>query len=89
MCSSVGVALHPLALGNVLTIRRMLNEHVHLKEIAIIGVGGVSDSAGFERMLAVGASAVGVGTAFGRHGISVFRKIRCNILTDPNDPTDN
>ncbi|MCJ1414077.1 dihydroorotate dehydrogenase [Xylographa parallela] len=70
-----GAALHPLALGNVRTIRRMLDEHASLKNIDIIGVGGVSDSAGFERMKKAGASAVAVGTALGIHGVSIFSEI--------------
>lgn len=72
-----GSALHPLALGNVATIRKMLNDsgHAKLQQIFVIGVGGVSDSAGFERMRSVGADIVGVGTALGREGVSVFEKI--------------
>lgn len=72
-----GDALHPLALGNVKMLREVLDaspfEELH--RIAIIGVGGVSDRAGFERMRSVGAAAVGVGTALGREGIAVFEKI--------------
>jgi len=66
-----------LALGNVATIRRMLDEceDEGVKEIEIIGIGGVSDRAGFERMRSVGASVVGVGTALGREGVSIFEKI--------------
>ncbi|MCJ1466675.1 dihydroorotate dehydrogenase [Pseudocyphellaria aurata] len=70
-----GAALHPLALGNVHTIRRMLDSHENLRHISIIGVGGVSDGAGFRRMRDVGAEAIAVGTAFGCGGISVFQKI--------------
>ena len=70
-----GSALHPLALGNVATIRRMLDEHEPLQHIGIIGVGGVSDAAGYERMRAVGAAAVGVGTALGVQGVAVFERI--------------
>ena len=70
-----GSPLHPLALGNVRTIREMLDKHEALKDIDIIGVGGVSDKAGFERMRAVGAKAVAVATALGREGIDVFGKI--------------
>ena len=72
-----GAALHPLALGNVRTIRGLLDQHEELKDIAIIGVGGVSDGAGFKRMRAVGAEAVAVGTALGCEGIGVFERI-CN-----------
>ncbi|THY64200.1 FMN-linked oxidoreductase [Aureobasidium pullulans] len=70
-----GEPLHPLALGNVATLRQMLNEHAGLHDIDIIGVGGVSDAAGFARMRAVGAKVVAVGTALGREGLPVFAKI--------------
>jgi len=72
-----GEALHPLALGNVRTVRRMLDacEEESLRAIDIIGVGGVSDGEGFRRMRRVGAAVVGVGTALGREGVDVFRKI--------------
>lgn len=67
-----GAPLHPLALGNVKTIRGMLDREEKLKGVDVIGVGGVSNRAGFERMRAVGAKVVGVGTALGREGLSVF-----------------
>lgn len=72
-----GDALHPLALGNVKTIRNMLDASTNpdICKIAIIGIGGVSDAAGYNRMVGVGAAAVGVGTALGREGVDVFRKI--------------
>jgi dihydroorotate dehydrogenase (fumarate) len=72
-----GPNLHPLALGNVLTIRRMLDASgaASVRKISIIGVGGVSDAEGFARMRSVGAMAVGVGTALGRQGVDVFNKI--------------
>ena len=70
-----GAPLHPLALGNVKTIRGMLDRNERLRGVEIIGVGGVSDRAGFERMRAVGAKAVGVGTGLGREGVDVFGKI--------------
>ena len=53
----------------------MLDAEPDLKGIKIIGTGGVSDRAGYQRMLSVGASAVGVGTALGVEGVSVFGKI--------------
>lgn len=70
-----GAALHPLALGNVATLRDMLDEHDELGDIQIIGVGGVSDRAGYERMRSAGADAVGVATALGFEGVDVFEKI--------------
>ena len=70
-----GAPLHPLALGNVYTIKGELFRHTELEAIQIIGVGGVEDAEGFRRMRAVGAAAVGVGTALGRKGIRVFEEI--------------
>lgn len=69
-----GAALHPLALGNVATLRHDLDMH-GLEKVAIIGVGGVADAQGFRRMENVGADAVGVGTALGSEGIKIFDKI--------------
>jgi dihydroorotate dehydrogenase (fumarate) len=70
-----GAPLHPLALGNVKTLRGLLDSHEELKGVQVIGVGGVADSEGFARMRAVGASVVGVGTALGKEGMGVFGKI--------------
>ncbi|TEA17607.1 Dihydroorotate dehydrogenase [Colletotrichum sidae] len=70
-----GAPLHPLALGNVKTIAELVSRDPELLHIRVIGVGGVSDAAGFRRMKSVGAYAVGVGTALGREGVEVFEKI--------------
>lgn len=70
-----GAAIHPLALGNVATFRRLLDQRPETKELAIIGVGGVEDKAGFDRMRKVGASAVACASALGRYGVAVFERI--------------
>lgn len=70
-----GAPLHPLALGNVRTIRAMLDEHDVLRDVDVVGIGGVADGAGYERMRSVGAKVVGVGTALGREGVQVFGRI--------------
>ncbi|KAB8339173.1 hypothetical protein FH972_022108 [Carpinus fangiana] len=70
-----GSALHALALGNVARLRAMLDSHESLKQIQIIGVGGVSDGEGCRRMRAAGASAVAVATALGSIGTDVFERI--------------
>ncbi|KAF1964918.1 FMN-linked oxidoreductase [Bimuria novae-zelandiae CBS 107.79] len=70
-----GAPLHPLALGNVHTIKGLLFQYDELNHIQIIGVGGVDDADGFKRMRAVGATAVGVGTALGRKGVQAFEDI--------------
>lgn len=78
---AAGALLHPLALGNVATLRRMLDSSVRqggeapLSRLEIIGVGGVSDHAGYERMRTVGATCVGVGTALGVKGVEIFGDI--------------
>ena len=70
-----GAPLHPLALGNVYTIKGLLFQQSELQHIQIIGVGGVEDAAGFKRMRAVGAAAVGISTALGRNGVKIFKDI--------------
>ena len=69
-----GEGLHTLALGNVARLRWLLDEG-GLEETIVIGVGGVEDAEGMERMLAVGAEVVGCATALGREGVSVFGMI--------------
>jgi dihydroorotate dehydrogenase (fumarate) len=71
-----GAPLHPLALGNVATLRRMLDGHAaKLGHIRIVGIGGVLDAAGYLRMRKIGASVVGVGTGLGLKGLKAFEKI--------------
>jgi dihydroorotate dehydrogenase (fumarate) len=70
-----GQALHPLSLGNVSTLRKMLDAKKETRDVVVIGVGGVEDKDGFERMRGVGAGAVGCATALGREGVNVFAKI--------------
>lgn len=76
-----GAALHPLALGNVATLRRLLDDATldgdarPLAQIELIGTGGVSSADGYERMRTVGAACVGVGTALGVRGVNCFQEI--------------
>jgi len=70
-----GAALHPLALGNVATFHELLTRQPETGGVAIIGVGGVEDKAGYERMRKVGAQAVACASALGRYGVAVFEKI--------------
>lgn len=75
-----GAPLHPLALGNVCTIRRMLDERAErLGHVRVVGVGGVLDAEGYRRMRAAGADAVGVGTGLGLKGMSVFGEIEAGL----------
>ncbi|KAI1459229.1 dihydroorotate dehydrogenase [Annulohypoxylon moriforme] len=70
-----GPPLHPLALGNVKTLRELLDEAPETRHVQIIGIGGVGDADGYRRMRDVGAAAAGVGTALGRKGVGVFEDI--------------
>lgn len=72
-----GAAIHWVSLGNVRTIRKMLDAEANglLLDVAVIGVGGVGDKDGWERMLSAGAEAVGVATALGAGGVGVFERI--------------
>ncbi|KAI1742592.1 hypothetical protein F4680DRAFT_21555 [Xylaria scruposa] len=70
-----GAPLHPLALGNVATLRRLLDRDAATRHVVVLGIGGVADSEGYRRMRSVGAAAVGVGTALGVKGLGVFGEI--------------
>jgi len=78
-----GEALHPLALGNVYTLRRLLDTHeeISLREISIIGVGGVTTREAHLRMRRAGASVVACATILIRNGVSGFQKLS---ITDDN-----
>ncbi|KAF8665165.1 hypothetical protein AX16_000630 [Volvariella volvacea WC 439] len=79
-----GDALHPLALGNVYTFSQLLHGDAKTKEsgaddtsselrnIEIIGVGGVTSPEAVKRMLDAGASVVGSATLFGALGVKAF-----------------
>lgn len=74
-----GAPLHPLALGNVATLRRMLDADPALAHMQVVGVGGVLDADGYRRMRSVGAAVVGVGTGLGLRGVSVFGEIEAGL----------
>jgi len=69
--------LHPLALGNVYTLRRLLDAHEEssLHEISIIGVGGVTTREAHIRMRRAGASVVACATILVHSGAGVFEKL--------------
>ncbi|KAH9046445.1 hypothetical protein EDB84DRAFT_1466524 [Lactarius hengduanensis] len=80
-----GEALHPLALGNVYTLRRLLDAHADtsLCDISIIGVGGVTTREAHARMRKAGAAVVACATVLVREGVSVFEKL--SIPSDGGD----
>ncbi|KAL1739204.1 hypothetical protein HDZ31DRAFT_69183 [Schizophyllum fasciatum] len=63
-----GEAIHSLALGNVATFVRLLTEREDLRNIKIIGAGGVTSCEAVQRMRDAGASVVGSATLFGKLG---------------------
>ena len=72
-----GAHIHNLSLGNVFQLRTLTNASANtsLSRISIIGVGGVADTQGVERMRKAGASAVACASALGREGVAVFGKL--------------
>lgn len=69
-----GESLHGLSLGNVYTFSQLLREHEYedLKDITIIGVGGVTSKEAAARMRRAGAAVVGCATLFGKEGVKAF-----------------
>ena len=75
-----GAPLHPLALGNVMTLRKLMDEQKGiLGHIQIVGIGGVLDAGGFRRMKTAGAAVVGVGTGLGLKGVGIFKEIEAQL----------
>lgn len=62
---------------NVIGFKEILQSHTDpgVKDIGIIGVGGVVNRDGYKRMIAAGADAVACATALGMEGIVVFEKL--------------
>ncbi|KAK2590581.1 dihydroorotate dehydrogenase [Conoideocrella luteorostrata] len=76
-----GASLHALAVGNVATLRRLLDGREALRHVVVLGVGGVSDGLGYGRMRRAGAAAVGVATALGAQGVGVFERIEADVCS--------
>ncbi|KAH0838647.1 hypothetical protein J3R83DRAFT_6972 [Lanmaoa asiatica] len=67
-----GEAIHALSLGNVYTFSKLLaeSEDPALREIVIIGAGGVTSPEAVARMHRAGAKVVGSATLLGKLGVS-------------------
>lgn len=72
-----GDAIHSVALGNVYTFSQLLAQQPDsaLRNIVIIGVGGVTSSAAFNRMIKAGAKVIGCATLLGKYGVAGFSKL--------------
>lgn len=71
-----GDALHALALGNVYSFTRLLAEEgpeSGLRDIVIVGIGGVTSAEAAARMRTAGAAVVGSATLFGKQGVHAFK----------------
>ncbi|KAJ7642299.1 peptide N-acetyl-beta-D-glucosaminyl asparaginase amidase A-domain-containing protein [Mycena rosella] len=71
-----GDALHALALGNVYSFARLLEAEPPasgLRDIVIVGIGGVTSAAAAARMRTAGATVVGSATLFGKEGVYAFK----------------
>jgi len=74
---SAGDTIHALSLGNVYTFTSLLRqpEYEALKDIVIIGVGGVTSKEAVARMRRAGADVVGSATLFGKEGVGAFETL--------------
>ncbi|KAL0578056.1 dihydroorotate dehydrogenase [Marasmius crinis-equi] len=70
-----GEGLHALALGNVFTFRELMKQEDALRDMVIIGVGGVTDAQAALRMRQAGAAVVGCATLLGKEGVKAFGMI--------------
>ncbi|KAJ1311296.1 hypothetical protein OPQ81_009793 [Rhizoctonia solani] len=72
-----GDAIHPLSLGNVHRFSNLLKSHsdIKLRNISVIGVGGVTSSAAASRMIRAGAILVECATVIGVRGVPVFEEL--------------
>jgi len=80
-----GDSIHALSLGNVYTFMRLLAgaSDLAMREISIIGVGGVTSSEAVARMHKAGASVVGCATLLGREGVAAFQRLSSgDVKTD-------
>ncbi|KAG1749619.1 uncharacterized protein EDB91DRAFT_1244240 [Suillus paluster] len=75
-----GEAIHALSLGNVYTFSRLLAESDDpaLREIVIIGAGGVTSPEAVQRMNRAGAKIVGCATLLGKEGVKAFEILSGN-----------
>lgn len=76
-----GEAIHSLSLGNVYTFSRHLAESDDpaMREIVIIGAGGVTSPEAVQRMNRAGAKIVGCATLLGKEGVKAFEILSRNL----------
>ncbi|KIJ68824.1 hypothetical protein HYDPIDRAFT_81307 [Hydnomerulius pinastri MD-312] len=72
-----GEAIHSLSLGNVYTFSRLLagSGDPAMREIVIVGAGGVTSPEAVARMRRAGAKVVGCATLLGKRGVAAFEHL--------------
>ena len=72
-----GESIHAISLGNVFSFTKSLESHEDeaMRKIKVIGVGGVVNKQGVDRMKKVGAAVVGCATLLGREGVKGFEML--------------
>lgn len=85
-----GESIHALALGNVYTFTRLLSqsEDIALRDIALIGVGGVRSPAAVARMRRAGALMVGCATYLGQEGVRAFGLLSTQAAEEHHSGSD-
>ncbi|KAG2070693.1 FMN-linked oxidoreductase [Suillus decipiens] len=76
-----GEAIHSLSLGNVYAFSRLLAESDDpaMREIVIVGAGGVTSPEAVRRMNRAGAKIVGCATLLGKEGVKAFEILSRNL----------
>jgi len=77
-----GESIHALSLGNIYTFARLLEKDAELRDIRLIGVGGITSPEAVDRMRRVGASVVGCATLLGREGVGAFQRLSAGLGQD-------
>ncbi|KAL9374882.1 hypothetical protein Peur_031761 [Populus x canadensis] len=74
-------AVHPIALGKVMNIAKMMKSEFDLEQYSLSGIGGVETGSDAAEFILVGANTVQVCTGVMMHGYGLVKKL-CDELKD-------
>uniref|UniRef100_U5FPE1 dihydropyrimidine dehydrogenase (NADP(+)) n=1 Tax=Populus trichocarpa TaxID=3694 RepID=U5FPE1_POPTR len=74
-------AVHPIALGKVMSIAKMMKSEFDLEQYSLSGIGGVETGSDAAEFILVGANTVQVCTGVMMHGYGLVKKL-CDELKD-------
>ncbi|KAK0587773.1 hypothetical protein LWI29_028714 [Acer saccharum] len=74
-------AVHPIALGKVMSIAKMMKSEFNDKDYSLSGIGGVETGSDAAEFILLGADTVQVCTGVMMHGYGLVKKL-CNELKD-------